>query len=153
MAITVYTYNDKVLKNVATDKWLKKKEGPAGFVMDASNATISGSWIYWQSPAYPNGYNGNGKSYTIVNNNNGDVYIQSPGLMYLSANNITTGGPAAIPAADMVTGSGTMKANSAGVASGYGTYLGMTLNSTGSTPTAEQVQTYASNLTITILDP
>ena len=26
MAITVYTYNDKVLKNVATDKWLKKKE-------------------------------------------------------------------------------------------------------------------------------
>ena len=28
MAITVYTYNDKVLKNVATDKWLKKKEGP-----------------------------------------------------------------------------------------------------------------------------
>lgn len=26
MAITVYTYNDKVLKNVATDKWLKKYE-------------------------------------------------------------------------------------------------------------------------------
>lgn len=26
MAITVYTYNDKVLKNVATDKWLTKKE-------------------------------------------------------------------------------------------------------------------------------
>lgn len=29
MAITVYTYNDKVLKNVATDKWLKKADaGP-----------------------------------------------------------------------------------------------------------------------------
>lgn len=26
MTITVYTYNDKVLKNVATDKWLAKKE-------------------------------------------------------------------------------------------------------------------------------
>ena len=26
MAITVYTYNDKVLKNVTTDKWLKKAE-------------------------------------------------------------------------------------------------------------------------------
>lgn len=26
MATTVYTYNDKVLKNVATDKWLKKVE-------------------------------------------------------------------------------------------------------------------------------
>lgn len=26
MAITVYTYNDKVLKNVATDKWLKKPD-------------------------------------------------------------------------------------------------------------------------------
>lgn len=28
MAITVYTYNDKVLKNVATDKWLKKPVDP-----------------------------------------------------------------------------------------------------------------------------
>ena len=28
MAITVYTYNDKVLKNVATDKWLKKAVDP-----------------------------------------------------------------------------------------------------------------------------
>lgn len=28
MAITIYTYNDKVLKNVATDKWLKKAEAP-----------------------------------------------------------------------------------------------------------------------------
>lgn len=28
MAITVYTYNDKVLKNVATDKWLKKYVDP-----------------------------------------------------------------------------------------------------------------------------
>lgn len=28
MAITVYTYNDKVLKNVTTDKWLKKHEAP-----------------------------------------------------------------------------------------------------------------------------
>jgi len=28
MAITVYTYNDKVLKNIATNKWLKKPEGP-----------------------------------------------------------------------------------------------------------------------------
>ena len=28
MAITVYTYNDKVLKNVATDKWLKKAAAP-----------------------------------------------------------------------------------------------------------------------------
>lgn len=28
MAITVYTYNDKVLKNSANDKWLKKSEVP-----------------------------------------------------------------------------------------------------------------------------
>lgn len=28
MAITVYTYNDKVLKNTATDKWLKKYVDP-----------------------------------------------------------------------------------------------------------------------------
>ena len=42
MAITVYTYNDKVLKNVATDKWLKKPEAPAGFVMNAANAVYHG---------------------------------------------------------------------------------------------------------------
>ncbi len=28
MAITVYTYNDKVLKNIVTDKWLKKPSLP-----------------------------------------------------------------------------------------------------------------------------
>lgn len=150
---TVYTYNNKVLKNTATDKWLAKKEAPAGFVMDASNATISGYWIYWQSPTYPNGYDGNGKSYTIVNNNNGDVVISGSGLMYLPSGNITSGGPVAIPKADMVTGSGTMSANTAGVASGYGAYLGMPLTGNGFTPTAEQAQAYAANITITILDP
>lgn len=149
---TVYTVNGKVLKNSSNDKWLIKKEAPAGFVMDASNATISGYWIYWQSPEYPNGYDGNGKSYTIVNNNNDEVQIAGSGLMYLPGNNITTGGPMAIPTANMVTGSGTLSANSAGVASGYGTYLGIPLTAGGSTPTAEQVQTYASNITITILD-
>lgn len=34
MAITVYTYNDKVLKNVATDKWLKKVEAPSPETVD-----------------------------------------------------------------------------------------------------------------------
>lgn len=41
MAITVYTYNDKVLKNTATDKWLKKADAPAGIVLNSSNATVS----------------------------------------------------------------------------------------------------------------
>lgn len=62
MAITVYTYNDKVLKNVANDKWLKKKEAPAGFVMDASNVVGTNSnSATWHSPTYPEMYNGNGK--------------------------------------------------------------------------------------------
>lgn len=67
MAITVYTYNDKVLKNSATDKWLKKKEAPAGFIMNASN--IAGSYTIttlWEGPNYPNAWDGEGKTIRLV---------------------------------------------------------------------------------------
>lgn len=63
MAITVYTYNDKVLKNVATDKWLKKPDAPAGFVMNASNVVSSSTGTaYWAGPSNPNAYDGDGKT-------------------------------------------------------------------------------------------
>ena len=39
---TIYTLNGKVLKNAANDKWLAKKEAPAGFIMNASNAVYHG---------------------------------------------------------------------------------------------------------------
>lgn len=156
MATTVYTYNDKVLKNVATDKWLKKPDAPAGFVMNASNATITlisdTYWILWQSPAYPNGYDGNGKSYTIVNNNSGSPVSVINGLLYLPSG--MGGGPIAIPTANIETGSGTMNANQAGTASGFGMYLGMPLQRAGGGSLTEaEVQEYLSNITITILDP
>ena len=85
MSITVYTYNDKVLKNVATDKWLKKPDGPAGFVMNASNAVGTNSnSATWHSPTYPEMYNGNGKqAQFILNEDLTDVgkislyYVQS----------------------------------------------------------------------------
>lgn len=53
MSTTVYTYNDKVLVNSANDKWLKKPDAPAGFVMNASNATISNNTANWEGPNYP----------------------------------------------------------------------------------------------------
>lgn len=68
MSITVYTYNDKVLVNSANDKWLKKPDAPAGFVMNASNAAgISGIYVGWESPGYANNYyDGNGKTIQIT---------------------------------------------------------------------------------------
>jgi len=58
MSTTVYTYNDKVLKNVATDKWLKKKEAAPGPVLPANtvrvrtndgNAPVKGSSTSYES--------------------------------------------------------------------------------------------------------
>ena len=68
MAITVYTYNDKVLKNVSTGKWLKEKEAPAGFVMDASNvvATSGSTNTYWEGPSYPDAWQGEGKTIKLT---------------------------------------------------------------------------------------
>lgn len=65
---TVYTLNGKVLKNAANDKWLTKKEAPAGFVMNASNAGTSGDVAYWEGPNYPDGYDGNGVTLEVTIN-------------------------------------------------------------------------------------
>jgi len=155
MATTVYTYNDKVLKNVATDKWLKKPDAPAGFVMDASNATItvSSGYLSWQGPAYPEGYDGQGKQFIVVNNNSNEHVKANNGLMY--CNTIDGGGPEAIAKADILASStGTLNANRAPVAQGYGAYLAIPLiKGYSSIPTEAEMQEYAANLTITILDP
>lgn len=155
MSITVYTYNDKVLKNTATDKWLKKKEAPAGFVMDASNAEylFNGGqyWVSWHSPAYPSAYNGNGKQYTLVNNNTPSTTspILTMGLTYTLESPL--GGPRAIESANLLTlgtSTGTLMNNSS-----VGDEYGVTLSFSCGGATLEQVQTFVSNLTITILDP
>lgn len=64
---TIYTVNNKVLKNSANDKWLIKKEAPAGFVMNASN--IAGTYTYntlWEGPNYPEAWDGEGKTIRII---------------------------------------------------------------------------------------
>lgn len=142
----VYTYNDKVLVNSANDKWLKEKEAPAGFVMNASNANYTstgGSWmyLYWEGPDFPNGYDGAGKQCVIVNN--GQALQNS--LMYV--NDSLNGGPNAVNGSDLVTGTTTMIANAAGAASGYGKYLAIPFNS------EEAARSWVANVSITIVDP
>jgi hypothetical protein len=140
---TIYTVNGKVLKNSANDKWLTKKEAPAGFVMNASNVQYNTmgtfTYAYWEGPNFPNGYDGNGKQCTIVNSNS-----SAHKLMY--ANEVKGGGPDAIVSANLVTGTTTMLANLAGVASGYGKYMSIEFSS------EEEARSYIANLTITILD-
>lgn len=149
MAITVYTYNDKVLKNVATDKWLKKKDP---FIMNASNAILTQSgdyyWVAWEGPAYPSAYNGDGKHYVVVNNNTAeDITAREPTqLMY--SNTPNGGGPPAIYQTiiqTIGTSTGTLASNP--IPSSYGVYLEISVKGT-----EEEVRAYLANLTITILD-
>lgn len=150
---TIYTLNGKVLKNAANDKWLAKKEAPAGFVMNASNAiyTLLGNsyYIAWQGPAYPDGYNGNSKQYILVNNNTVTPQYLNP-LTY--GNGVTAPGPDAISKDDMYvqgTSTGVLLNNLAGGT--YGHYIVWPAPIQGST--LEEAQAYMANVTITILDP
>jgi hypothetical protein len=152
---TIYTVNGKVLKNADNGKWLTKKEAPAGFVMNASNATITntGSTIYvsWQSPAYPNAYNGGGKHYTLVNTNETAPQSSSQ-LMY--GNAVAGAGPSAISGSDMAvlgTSNGTLLNDSVPLEVGYGTHLVWPQPVSGWTD--EQIRAYIANVTITIVDP
>lgn len=43
MSITVYTYNDKVLKNIANDKWLKKSETPVPTIYQVTTSATHGT--------------------------------------------------------------------------------------------------------------
>lgn len=148
---TVYTYNNKVLKNSANDKWLAKKEAPAGFVMNASNATyVERStgyyWVFWQSPSYPDTYNGNGKQYTLVNNNS---TVPSNPLLY---GNAAGDGPPAISVDGMAvlgTSTGVLLNNVAGGTMGINLVWPYPVQGY----TLEQLQAYMANVTITIVDP
>lgn len=147
---TIYTLNGKVLKNAANDKWLTKKEAPAGFVMNASN--IAGSYTYytlWEGPNYPDAWDGLGKTikltvsedvtlpsrsfgigYGVTNTNQQEfaplIDYQSPAGGILSAGTYTYTGKA-----------------SYGIQYGFGKYLALTnINSSD-----------AAKFTIQILDP
>lgn len=157
----VYTYNDKVLTNSANGKWLKEKEAPAGFVMNASNATYTlvndTYWVSWQSPAYPDGYNGNGKQYILVNNNATMLGSLGQGANLYYGNGIAAGGPPAVNNADIIklgTNTGVLLNNSA-VGAGYGTYFTVPVHGEidHKLTTLEEVQAYMANVSITIVDP
>lgn len=149
---TIYTVNNKVLKNSANDKWLIKKEGPAGFVMNASNAIYTPVdmfgynviYIAWESPTYPNAYNGSGKQYILINNNSaapeGGAFGYSPGTNSITAT--------AISSNDMKT----LGTSTGELGSGSGAYLVWT-GPLGISGTLEQVQAYMANVSITIVDP
>lgn len=87
---TIYTVNGKVLKNADNGKWLTKKEAPAGFVMDASNATISNNVANWEGPNYPDGYDGTGKTLQIIVKEEG---FTCAALTFNYANSISGSGP------------------------------------------------------------
>ena len=139
-----------------------KIDEPEGFVMNASNVAdiggnSSGMYVSWEGPDYPNGYDGNGKHYILVNNNPNSGVFTDYGLMYARA--VEAGGPQAIKPSEIeIRGQseGTLDANQAGTANGYGKYLNLILKKNeGSIGviTLEDVQAYVANLTITILDP
>lgn len=153
MAITVYTYNDKVLKNSVNDKWLKKPDAPAGFVMNASNATISNNTANWESPNYPEYCNLGGKTAIVTISET----ISAANLtLYYSASLASSAAPSAFV---LLTDSNdhisagtytlTLSDNQATPAQGaYGKYL--TLFRYGPDTTIDT--TFLSKITIQILD-
>lgn len=149
---TIYTVNGKVLKNAANNKWLAKKEAPAGFVMNASNASIGTSgnavMVSWQGPSYPNGFDGGNKECTIVNNNDAGITVGVPTSAMMYADTATGGGPNANSSvSDLGPGTRTITLLSNPVPSTFCAYIVIPFNGT-----VEQVTSYVANLTITILD-
>ena len=138
---------------------VNEPDPPAGFVMNASNATYTldtvndNYWVSWESPTYPDGYNGDGKQYILVNNN---AYVPTSKYnnSFYYGNDIAVGGPSALSSQDinkLGTNTGVLLNNPAAGA-GYGVYLTWPLAGPLEGATLEQVQAYMANVSITILD-
>lgn len=150
---TVYTYHSKVLKNSANDKWLAKKEAPAGFVMDASNVVSSSSGTaYWAGPSNPNAYDGNGKTIQLtVSETIGRAFGPSGFPMFYNSSS-TGGGPqaATFNTTDGFIQPGTytvQMASNPAYSQGFGAYLSIFAQD------AELLADILPKITITILDP
>lgn len=150
---TVYTLNGKVLKNAANDKWLAKKEAPAGFVMDASNVVSSSDgYAYWASPSNPNAYDGDGKTIQLTVSEtigSGRTGVSYP-ILYTSSTQ--GGGPEAalFDTTDGFIQPGTytvQMASNPAYSQGYGAYLSIFAQD------AELLADILPKITITILDP
>ena len=121
---TVYTVNGKVLKNIANNKWLTKKEAPVGFVMNASNLidTIgtpgSRGVIGWKGPNFPDNCNLSGKTLQVKITST----ITGRSLfMYASASN--SGGPTIASINETQPGTYTYVCDNNPADSEYGKYL------------------------------
>lgn len=135
---TIYTLNGKVLKNSANDKWLAKKEAPAGFVMDASNAIAivpfsddTRGLIIWESPTYPAAGNLEGKTVQvkITSTITANTFRNGTPFMYAMGTSVVSGGG---PQASLITETepGTYTyvcARNPATDAGYGTYLSIEL--------------------------
>lgn len=130
---TIYTVNNKVLKNSANDKWLTKKEAPSGFVMNASNAVstyqLGGYYVIWQGTDYPDACNLSGKTLQIkITSSITPITIgQRSGIFFMYAKGTTgndVGGPTAVYSTDTQPGTYTYTCDSnPAAAAGYGIYL------------------------------
>lgn len=130
---TVYTVNGKVLKNSSNDKWLVKKETPAGFVMNASNVinTLgnpgSSGLIVWEGPNFPDYCNLSGKilQVKITSTITANTEEGSSLLMYSVANN--AGGPNIAAITETQPGTYTYVCNNNLSGSPFGKYLALEL--------------------------
>lgn len=130
---TVYTVNGKVLKNRANDKWLTKKEAPAGFVMNASNVVntfqMNGTLgiIAWKGPNFPDNCNLSGKTLQvkITSTITANTSSGSSRFMYASVDN--SGGPDVAAITETQPGTYTYVCNNNPAESTFGKYLTLEL--------------------------
>lgn len=149
---TVYTVNGKVLKNAANDKWLAKKEAPAGFVMNASTLTGQGSsggnyFLCWKGPEWPTGCNLNGQTARIIISSDISTssYVQ---LMYaqdVPGGSGQAGGPVVLTL-PTIAGTYDITCSNNMVGTSFGVYLNI------GCPSEEVANQVLSKCTITILD-
>ena len=130
---TVYTVNGKVLKNSANAKWLTKKEAPAGFVMNASNAFSTNQMngtlgiIAWKGPNFPDNCNLSGKTLQvkITSTITANTSSGSSRFMYSYVDN--SGGPDVAAITETQPGTYTYVCDNNPAESTYGKYLTLEL--------------------------
>ena len=142
---TIYTVDGKVLKNSDTGKWLTKKEVPE-FVMDASNATIDGYTAIWESPTYPEAFNGDGKTLEVTVSSDTEIPYNGMPMTYVPTN--SAGGPPATTISLPLTAGVHTFALSANpsVAYGFGARLALSFHS------VELLQANISKFSMRIID-
>ena len=143
---TIYTVNGKVLKNSDTDKWLTKKEVPQ-FVMDASNATIDGANAIWESPTYPEAFDGDGKTLEVTISSNTEMGMYN-GMPMCYVGTTGTGGPPATTITLPLTAGVHTFALSANPSTSYGFGVKLAL----SFHTAELLQANIGKFSMRIID-